>query len=108
MPRNNEATYMIIIYINDDFPLLKTSLPFHVFLYSFRYLPYILIVDLNGNILHSRTFDYLTTLVAPKFVNSTTISAIQKRYGEYPAGWVARTIPILWNLETGIWFLGCF
>eukprot|EP00906_Rhabdomonas_costata_P014582 RCo020963 len=70
-------------------------------MFSFRYLPYILIVDAYGNILCSRTFDYLTTLVAPKFVNSTTVSAIQKRYGEAPAGWVAQTVPILWNLETG-------
>ena len=70
-------------------------------LFSFRYLPYLLIVDLYGNILASHTMDYLTTLVAPKWVNSTTISAIQKRYGEAPASWVARTVPFLWNVETG-------
>eukprot|EP00667_Euglena_gracilis_P003414 EG_transcript_3417 len=70
-------------------------------LFSFRYLPYVLLVDLYGNILASHTFDYLTTLVAPKWVNSTTISGILKRYGEAPAGWVARTVPFLWNVETG-------
>eukprot|EP01012_Entosiphon_sulcatum_P033949 TRINITY_DN429_c0_g1_i1.p1 TRINITY_DN429_c0_g1~~TRINITY_DN429_c0_g1_i1.p1 ORF type:complete len:620 (-),score=73.41 TRINITY_DN429_c0_g1_i1:23-1852(-) len=70
-------------------------------LFAFRYLPYIVILDIYGNIMATKTFDYLTTVVAPKWVNSTTISGILKRYGDAPAGWVASTEPCLWNVETG-------
>lgn len=70
--------------------------------FSFRYLPHIVIVDEKGKILASKSFTYLTTLVAPKWVNSTTISAILKQYTHKPAGPVRSTRPCLYNWETGV------
>jgi len=70
-------------------------------LFAFRYLPYILLLDQYANIVASHTFNYLTTVESPKWVNSTTVSGILRKYGNAPAGWVDFTRPFLWNVETG-------
>jgi len=70
--------------------------------FSFRYLPHLVLVDGKGQLLASKSVTFLTTFVAPKWVNTTTIAAIYKEYVSKPAGPVKRTRPCLYNWETGV------